>query len=631
MSSTTPMQARGQMSLDRAIRLSGGALLGLMVVCGGTGLGAAWMQSDALVRRNEAAVLLSNHQLADMMHDAVRADVLAILESNDPSSGLKRSEISADFDEHLKALRKGIAADGAFDGSADVKAVTAQLPAPMQSYTDAAERIFAESGSDPTAARRNLPSFFVQFRALETSMAKASDAIITHAQRTSDRAETVGTTAIILLVIVLALGIAGTFAFVRLATRRVVRPIETLAATMRAMGGGNLDVAVEGAERGDELGDMAKAMLAFRNQLQAAEASKAAQAQLIVDSLGTGLTALADGDLTVEIDTDLQAPFTALKDNFNTAVRTLRALIGAVSESAGTIRTGSDEIARASEDLARRTETNAASLEQTSAAIAQMDQRLQATASAAARTVDRADGAMTTVADGRTVTAETVQVMMRVSESAKGIDDVIEGLDKIAFQTRVLAMNAAVEAGRAGDAGRGFAVVADLVSALAMRAEEEAGRAREQITTTQAEIGAAVSRVQQVDSALSNISSDVGEVHTLLAGIAGDNIAQSTAVTQVTAAVRAMDQATQQNAAMVEETSAAARNLATEVVALAQQTEKFTIGHAVRQPARSVAPPAPAPRIAKIASMAPKAATTRPRVIPAMAVAAGGGDDWTSF
>ena len=205
---------------------------------------------------------------------------------------------------------------------------------------------------------------------------------------------------------------------------------------------------------------------------------------------------------------------------------------------------------------------------------------MKASATAATRTVERADQAIATVGDGRAVADEAVQAMTRVAESAKGIDDVIEGLDKIAFQTRVLAMNAAVEAGRAGEAGRGFAVVADLVSALAMRAEEEAGHARDQLTATQTDIASAVQMVEKVDGALAAISGDVGKVHELLATMAADNQAQSVAITQISSAIGTMDQSTQQNAAMVEETSAAARNLNSEVGGLIEQASRFKTGKA---------------------------------------------------
>jgi len=253
----------------------------------------------------------------------------------------------------------------------------------------------------------------------------------------------------------------------------------------------------------------------------------------------------------------------------------MREIIAAVSDSAAAIQSGSVEIAQASEDLARRTESNAASLEQTAASVAQIDDRLRATAMAAARTVERADVAMTTVGDGRTVAEQAACAMARVSESAKGIDAVIEGLDKIAFQTRVLAMNAAVEAGRAGEAGRGFMVVADLVAALALRAEDQAKQARDMLSETQVDIIQAADAVHDTDTALDTISGDVEAVHDLISAIDHDNHAQSAAVSQVATAMKAMDLVTQQNAAMVEETSAAIRNLSGEVNALAQRAGAF--------------------------------------------------------
>jgi methyl-accepting chemotaxis protein len=358
------------------------------------------------------------------------------------------------------------------------------------------------------------------------------------------------------------------------------RPMAKLSSAVDRLAKGE-NCAIPELGRQDEIGTMARAADVFRQAAaDRAEADhRAAEEQKIVTTaVGDGLDALRQGDLTREIAVAFPAGYAALKDNFNAALGELRRMIGAVANSAGGIQTGSAEIAQASEDLARRTEANAASLEETSAALVQIDQRLKASATASSQTVRRADEALSTVSGGRAVAGEAVAAMDRVSLSAKGIDSVIEGVDKIAFQTRVLAMNAAVEAGRAGDAGRGFAVVADLVSALAMRSEEEAKRAREQLTATQADIGTAVDAVQRVDGAFENISGDMTEVHTLLGQMAQDNQAQSTAITQISVAVSTMDHSTQQNAAMVEETSAAARNLTTEAASLNDQAARFDTG-----------------------------------------------------
>jgi methyl-accepting chemotaxis protein len=375
---------------------------------------------------------------------------------------------------------------------------------------------------------------------------------------------------------------------------QIAGPLSRLQDSMRSLAGGDNNVDVPGTGRTDEVGTMAKSVLVFKeaalrqDELTEAKRRSDAAQQMVVETLEDRLSKLAGGDLTATIDARFDPEYDGLKQNFNAAVASLRELITAVIESAETISTGSAEIAQASEDLARRTEGAAASLEETSAAVSQMDQRIKATAVASIKTVERATGAIGVVDSGRSVADEAMQAMSRVAESAKGIDNVIEGLDKIAFQTRVLAMNAAVEAGRAGEAGRGFAVVADLVSALAMRAEEEAGRARDQLTATQTDISAAVDMVRRVDSALGAIVGDVNEVHSLLETMAKDNQVQASAVTQVASAVNSIDQTTQQNAAMVEETSAAARNLSSEVNALSEQASRFNAGNrGGRKPARS--------------------------------------------
>ena len=561
-------------SLNKATTQAAAILIGITAVSGGTGLFVAMKQNGAIAEQTAAAGLLQNHMEADMMHDAVRADVLNGLVGGD---GAARQAVIADLKDHLATLSKNIDVDAAFQGEDSVVAATSKLKAPVDTYAAAAQRIVDTAGTDPNAARAQLPSFMEQFHALEGSMETASDAIEAHSKQVAASAATMGLIAMIILAITLIAGMAAAWLLAQAARRLLVTPLLDLAGTMRALDGGDLSVKVPHTTREDELGGMAQAIDAFRNKLKAAEAAKETQTRLIVDTIGTSLDAMARGDLSVEVTADLTGPFAALKRSFNDAAHGLRALIGNVVTGTENIRTGANEIASASEDLAQRTERNAATLEETNAAVNAVNHRLKSIALSASETLSRADGAIAVVGNGRAVADEAVQAMGRVSESAKGIDSVIEGLDKIAFQTRVLAMNAAVEAGRAGEAGRGFAVVADLVSALAMRAEEEAGRARDQLTHTQAEVVTAVEAVMKVDSALADISGDVGQVHSLIGTMAEDNNAQSHAISQVSEAISDMDRGTQQNAAMVEQTSAAARNLTQEVETLAESAGSFTI------------------------------------------------------
>ncbi len=484
-----------------------------------------------------------------------------------------------------------------------------------------------------------------ELRRFTTERAKAAS---DHAHELTASSHAAATTMLVigLLGVVLAVG-AG----ILIARKTIIAPLRGLEGTMRTLAGGNNKVDVVGTERRDEVGEMAKAVLVFRDaaqeqeRLTAAKAVADAEQKMVIDTVSSHLESLAQGDLTRPINAEFSGPYVALKDNFNGALSSLSTLIQSVKESVRSIGAGSGEIEAASEDLARRTESAAASLEETSAAVAQINDRLRTGAESATKTVGRADQAMVTVGTGRGTAEEAVAAMGRVADSAKGIDSVIEGLDKIAFQTRVLAMNAAVEAGRAGEAGRGFAVVADLVGQLAMRSEEEAKRAREQLTTTQNDVELAVGAVERVDGALVGISSDVSAVHELLSAMAQDNQAQAAAVQQIASAIGTMDESTQQNAAMVEQTSAAARSLNSEVRVLGERADSFRTagGAAPAAPVRMAKPApkapakaaAPAPKIELKAAQQPSERVYKSPVkpLPAAAVASlvRRNDDWDEF
>jgi methyl-accepting chemotaxis protein len=423
--------------------------------------------------------------------------------------------------------------------------------------------------------------------------------------------------------------ILGAAILAHLFREAVCVPYVNTVVRMEALAAGDLTSEMHYTTYKDCVGRMTRAMFVFRDNA-AAQFRLNEEAEVnskVVQTMAANLRQLAGGDLTANIITEFPPVYQNLKDSFNEALRSLRTLIEEFAGGAVSLRTGSEEISQAADDLARRTEANAASLEETSAALVQIDSRLKQASQYSTTTLARADQAMTTVGSGRGSADSAVQAMSRVNDSAKGIDSVIEGLDKIAFQTRVLAMNAAVEAGRAGEAGKGFAVVADLVSALAMRAEEEAKRARDQLTVTQDQIVGAVDAVKMVDDSLVAIATDVEEVHKLLGTLADDNRVQSLAVTEITTAISAMDQATQQNAAMVEQTSAAARTMTTEVQGLADSAARFVLNDgpqpATAQPVRQI-----------VALKARPSKTVAPKALIAAARAnhvAGSAEGWNGF
>jgi methyl-accepting chemotaxis protein len=298
----------------------------------------------------------------------------------------------------------------------------------------------------------------------------------------------------------------------------------------------------------------------------------------LVRTLANTLSRLSEGDLTARIEGERSGTHKTVQTDYNTAVEALRATLEEVRGSVSSIRGGSDEIAGASDDLSRRTEQQAASLEQTAAALDQITATVHRSAAGAKQAAAVANSTRVDAEHSGQVVREAVAAMGEIQRGSNEIGQILGVIDEIAFQTNLLALNAGVEAARAGDAGRGFAVVASEVRALAQRSATAAKEIKALITASTAQVARGVKLVDETGAALSSIATRVAEVDGLISEIAGSAHEQSTALSQVNAAINQMDQVTQQNAAMVEEATAAAANLRSEAGQLANLLQRFNTG-----------------------------------------------------
>ncbi|WP_427788946.1 methyl-accepting chemotaxis protein [Brevundimonas diminuta] len=325
--------------------------------------------------------------------------------------------------------------------------------------------------------------------------------------------------------------------------------------------------------------DITKAEQASQRAERERLAAEAAQAKL-VGALAEQLSRLSDGDLRAAIEQEMEGAHQTVKADFNGAVTSLRTVMEQVLAAVTTLRGGSDEISQASDDLSRRTEQQAASLEETAAALDQITTTVQRSAEGARQAAAVASQAHAEADRSGEVMRQAVAAMDGISRRSSEISDIVGVIDEIAFQTNLLALNAGVEAARAGDSGRGFAVVASEVRALAQRSAEAAKEIKTLISASGAEVAQGVQLVAETGRALETIAAQVDEMDGLVAEIAASAQEQASGLGQVNQAVNQMDQVTQQNAAMVEQTTAAAANLKTEAEHLAELVGRFRMGDA---------------------------------------------------
>lgn len=329
-----------------------------------------------------------------------------------------------------------------------------------------------------------------------------------------------------------------------------------------------------------EIGSDVTRLEVARREAEAESQARSDMQRRVVEELSRGLSALAEGDLTVALEAPFAEEYDAVRQDFNAAREKLEALVAQLLSASGQINSGASRIAKASDDLSRRTESQAATLEETSAALHKMTGSLKTTAASASDADKAVRAARTDAEDSGKVMAEAVQAMGEIQSSSSQIVKIIGVIDNIAFQTNLLALNAGVGAARAGEAGRGFAVVASEVRDLAQRSSEAAKEIENLISASSGHVNQGVDLVGKAGDTLQSVLGAVANLSTLVSGIASAQEEQSTGLSEISAGANALAEVTQRNAAMVDQSTNESHALREQAERLSALVAKFRLAEA---------------------------------------------------
>jgi len=446
----------------------------------------------------------------------------------------------------------------------------------------------------------------------------------------SDMAYAIGTTALIVLVVAATL--------IALFVRQIIGALPRLTAVANKLASGQLDTDVPHKELNNEIGALAHSLDVFREsaiqkieiERQAAEAAAAGERERVerevakaedtravqqaVDILAGCLHKLSDGDLTVRINQAFPGTLDKVRLDFNASIEKLSSTLGQLRDETSGIEASSAEMRSATDDLSKRTEQQAASLEETSAALEEITTTVRGSSAKADEAAEIARRAQASTETSSKVVSDAVDAMGHIEQASSEISKIINVIDEIAFQTNLLALNAGVEAARAGEAGKGFAVVAQEVRELAQRSANAAKDIKALITKSGVAVAGGVSLVRETGKALGEISQQVTHINSHIAAIALAAREQSTALGEINSSVNQMDQFTQKNAAMVEETTAVTHRLADSAQNLAGLIGQFRMAEGGRF-AAAPRPVAPVYNTSPIRTAVPIARVTTPRPV----------------
>lgn len=408
-------------SLNMATGLFGAVLVVAALATGLATSRATQKQTEALIRLNAATELMRGHMFADMMHDAIRADVLDALVQSEHGSASSLREVRADLDGHVTELLDRVGRDSAFRMDARVEAAAAALDTPVSAYVESARKIIAAAENDPAAAHARLPQFMTLFRELEGKMEATSEAISAHADDVHGAADnaakssvTIGRTSMAaMLLLCIAMALTARFF--------VINPMVGIARNVERIAASDFDFHIEQMRRGDELGRLNNAVARLRDEAEEAQrlreelngAQRKAESAAIA-ALSGALDALAEGKLDCAITHQFPAHYETLRTNFNLTAERLAQLLVEISHIADSVRTGSSEIRSASGDLASRTEIQASTLENAAASLASTTGSVQQTAQSAVNINHSVDVAYGSAMEGSAIVDRAVVAMTAI-------------------------------------------------------------------------------------------------------------------------------------------------------------------------------------------------------------------------
>ncbi|MBG1231796.1 methyl-accepting chemotaxis protein [Aestuariivirga litoralis] len=622
------------------------------VASAGAGLWSVTALQASLTKQDRLNDLANVQMNIDMMHDALRADVLIGLSTLEPDSQISLATVKTQFSDHAKNMqslsgRASMLSTTEIVGNDIVNAVD-EAQHPLFKYTATAREIIDGIDGHAAEAKAKLPDFLDQFHKLEDQLGDMGEKIQTAAGDQSTQLSEFANYNRLLMLGVLVFSVIAAALMGLMLRLQVINPLNKLVTVIRKLADGDVNVDPPGVRRGDELGMIARAVAIFRDheitlraereeqgraKLQADEDRRSAEAaainnerSLVMKAIGGAMEKLARKDLTYRLKSDLPEAYRKLQGDFNDAIGAFERVIEKLSQSSSAITTGTREITTASDDLTQRTEMQAANLEETAAAVSDITNKVRATATGAGHAREVVSAAKNEAAQSGEIVRQAIDAMNSIEGSSKQITQIIGVIDEIAFQTNLLALNAGVEAARAGDAGRGFAVVAQEVRALAQRSAEAAKQIKTLIASSHAQVQHGVRLVGDTSTLLERIVRRVVEINDVVADIATGAADQAQSLGQVNSAVDSMDKATQQNAAMVEETTAATHQLAILSTELHDIVSTFAISGGTK-PIMALKPanPVVAPKAASMAHSEPAQRTSR------SLLGKTGTDDWSEF